>query len=167
MVVGIYLIVVGIIANKLNLHDLTYFNSILTLGYFVEMIAFGCSEGFGIYINQHMHEPEISKKYAKLGFYCTMVLSAIFLIGMSCVPNFVIKNILNLNFSVDLSFYYLMIIAIFFQAGFRYLNTLLARLKIFKWQLISSFSQCGFGLVTIVPNCFPTNRNVWGGVYGL
>lgn len=143
VVVGLYLIVVGIIANKLNLHDLTYYNSIITLSYFVEMIAFGCSEGFGIFVNQHSSNPEKSKKYAKLGFYFTVLLAIIFVVGIGAVPNVILNNILNLDFEVNLSFYYLMLVAMVFQAGFRYLNTLLARLQIFSFQLISSFTQCG------------------------
>ena len=143
IIVGCYLIVVGIIANRLNLQDLTYYNSILTLSYFVEMIAFGCSEGFGIFVNQHNAEPEVSKRYAKLGFYFTMLLSIVFIIGIGAMPNVILHNILSLDFEVDLTFYYLMLISMIFQSGFRYLNTLLARLQIFSFQLISSMTQCG------------------------
>jgi len=150
VVVGVYLIVAGIIANKLNLHDLTYYNSIITLSYFVEMIAFGCSEGFGIYVNQHSKNPQVSKKYAKLGFYFTMLISLAFLLVIASIPNVIIKNILHLTFEVDLTFYYLMLVAMVAQAGFRYLNTLLARLQIFKWQLLSSFAHCGLMILSFV-----------------
>ena len=64
IIVGVYLIVVGFISNRLQLQDLTYYNAMITLMFFGEMIAFGFCEGFGIYINQHINEPEKSKKYA-------------------------------------------------------------------------------------------------------
>ena len=37
--------------------------------------------------------------------------------------------------------------------------TILPSNLISKERVGNSFSQCGFGLVTIVPNCLPTNRN--------
>ena len=33
-IVGIYLIIVGIIANRLNINELTYYNSMITLCFF-------------------------------------------------------------------------------------------------------------------------------------
>ena len=150
VVIGIYLIVVGIIANKLQLHDLTYYNSIITLAYFAEMIAFGCSEGFGIYVNQHAHEPKISRKYAKVGFYVTILVVLIFVVLLGAMPNVILKNILHLDFEVNLWFYYIMLIAMVFLAGFRYINTLLARLKVFNVQLITSLSQCALVALSLL-----------------
>jgi len=141
LVVGLYLIIVGIIANRLNLNDLTFYNSMLTLCYLGEMIAFGFSEGFGIYINQHISELDKSKKYAKLGLYFTFGLMLAIAILFACLPNFVVKNILNLDFEVNLVFYYLMIVAMIFMTIFSYINLLLKKVGSFKFQLITSFVQ--------------------------
>lgn len=142
LIVGIYLIVVGIIANRLHLDSLTYYNSMITLCYFGEMIAFGFIEGFGIYINQHISESEKSKKYAKIGFYFTTALISVVIILLAIFPNFIIKNILNLDFEVNLAFYYLMLVVMFVETLYCYLTNLLKKTGEFKHQMIASLIQC-------------------------
>lgn len=140
-IVGVYLIVIGIIANRLNINDLTYYNSMLTLCYFGEMIAFGFSEGFGIYINQHISEPNRAKKYAKIGLYFTMGFTIIVATLFAIFPNFIITNVLNLDFAVNLTFYYLMIINLVIMTIFSYIILLLKKVGEFKHQLISTIVQ--------------------------
>ena len=138
IIVGVYLIVVGFISNRLQLKDLTYYNAMITLMFFGEMIAFGFSEGFGIYINQHINEPEKSKKYAKFGLYFTATTFLILAIFLACFPNFIITNILNLDFKVDLAFYYIMLFAMFFDTVFCYYTHVLKKVGEFKFQMLSS-----------------------------
>ena len=126
-IVGVYLIVIGIIANKLHINDLTYYNSMITMCYLGEMIAFGFCEGFGMYINQHISEPERAKKYAKIGLYFTMGFTIILAIIFCIFPHFIITNVLNLNFSVNLTFYYLMIFALVIMTIFSYINLLIKK----------------------------------------
>ncbi len=140
-IVGIYLIVVGIIANRLNLNDLTYYNSMMTIMFIGEMIAFGFSEGFGIYINQHITEPEKSKNYAKIGFYFTCIYSVLITTLFSCFPNFILKNVLNLHFETDLTFYYLMVTTMFFSTIFNYYSNILKKVGEFKIQSICTILQ--------------------------
>lgn len=113
VIVGLYLIVSGVVTNRLNLNNLTYYNAIITLSFFAEMIGFGFIEGFGIYINQNIQDKEKSKNYAKIGFYWTIVFSLLFIILLACFPNFIIKDVLSIDFNVEYSFYYLMVISIF------------------------------------------------------
>lgn len=141
-IVGIYLIVVEIIANKLNLNDLTYYNSMITLCYLGEMIAFGFCEGFGLYINQHINESEKARKYAKLGFYFTIGFVLVLFMFFAIFPTFITKTILNLNFEIDLTFYYLMIIAFVFITIFNYVLHLLRKIGVFKNQLLITIIQC-------------------------
>lgn len=141
LIVGIYLIVVGIIANRLKLNDLTYYNAMMTVMFFGEMIAFGFSEGFGLYINQHINEPEKSKNYAKIGFYFTCAYSAIITTLFACFPSFILKNILNLNFEVNLVFYYLMVAVMFFNTIFSFYSNLLKKVGEFKIQTINTLLQ--------------------------
>lgn len=151
-IVGIYLIVVGIISNRLKLNDLTYYNSMITLMFAVEMISFAFNEGFGIYINQHINEPEKSKKYAKIGFYFTTTITIVFLSILAFFPNFILKQVLNLNFEVNLTFYYLMIVSMFFNAIYSYFSHLLKKVGEFKFQTIETILQSAlivFGLILI------------------
>lgn len=140
-VIGIYLILVGIISNRLNLNHLTYYNSMITMMFFGEMISFGFIEGFGIYINQHIKDLSKSKKYAKCGFYFTLLFLSIIIIIFASFPNFILKNIFNLNFEYNLAFYYLMIIALFFNTLISYYNHIFKKIGEYKPQMIISFVQ--------------------------
>ena len=137
-IVGVYLIVVGIIANKLNIQELTYYNAMITLCFFGEMMAFGFSEGFGIYINQKISDLDKAKKYAKMGLYFTIGFVFLVSIVFGCFPNFILKTILNLEFEVNLTFYYLMLVAMLLMTIFSYINLLLKKVGEFKHQLIST-----------------------------
>lgn len=149
-IVGIYLIVVGVIANRLGLQDLTYYNSMLTICFLGEMIAFGFSEGFGMYINQKISNENRAKSYAKMGLYFTLGLVLIVVVVLACFPNFIIKNFLNLDFKVNLTFYYLMLVAMIFMTIFSYINLLLKKVGIFKYQLFASIVQCVLIIVAML-----------------
>lgn len=149
-IVGVYLIVVGIIANRLQLNHLTYYNSMITMLFFGEMISFGFIEGFGIYINQHINEIDKSKRYAKCGFYFTLALLTLTTIIFASFPNFILKNVFNLKFDYDLTFYYIMVAVMFFDSVFGYYNHILKKVGEYKYQTIASAIQC----VTIVLGMF-------------
>ena len=142
LAVGIFLIVVGVVANRMQLNDLTYYNSMMTLCYFAEMLGFGFVEGFGIYINQHFENKEKSKHYAKIGFVFTAIFSLVVAIILCCIPNFIVRNILGLQFKVNYAFYYLMIFSMFISAILHYINNLLKKIGLFKFQMICSIIQC-------------------------
>ena len=141
---------VGIIANRLQLNDLTYYNSMITLMFAAEMISFAFNEGFGIYINQHINEPEKSKKYAKIGFYFTTTITIVFLSLLACFPNFILKQILNLDFEVNLTFYYIMIVAMFFDAIYSYYTHLLKKVGEFKFQSIATILQSALIVLSLI-----------------
>ncbi len=136
LVVGIYLIVSGIIANRLKLNELTYFNAILTLSYIGEMISFGCSEGFGMFANLNIADPEKYRKYIKIGFAFSLVVNLVFTLILCAFPTFVLKSWLALDFEVDLLFYYLMLISFFISAIAQYIADILKKLGLFGWQMI-------------------------------
>ena len=140
-IVGLYLIITGIIANRLNLNDLTYYNAMMTVLFFGEMIAFGFCEGFGIYINQNINEPEKSKNYAKLGFLFVSIYAFVITLILSIFPDFILNNVLNLNFKTDLIFYYLMIAVMFINTIFSYSSNLLKKVGEFKIQTINTILQ--------------------------
>lgn len=154
-IVGLYLIVVGIIANRLNINDLTYYNSMITICFFGEMMAFGFSEGFGIYINQKIGDLDKAKKYAKMGLYFTFSLVFIVAIIFAIFPSFILKTILNLDFEVNLTFYYIMLVAMVIMSIFSYVNLLLKKVGEFKQQLVTTIVQAvmlvvGFVLILLI-----------------
>ena len=147
LIVGVFLIIVGVVTNRLQLNNLTYYNSMMTLCFFAEMLGFGFVEGFGIYINQHFEDQNKSKKYAQLGFVFTVIFSLIFIAILCSTPSFIINTVLGLDFKVDYSFYYLMILSMFVSALLHYTTNLLKKVGLFKFQMICSIVQC---LLTIL-----------------
>lgn len=150
VIVGAYLIVSSIISNKLALNNLTYFNAMITLFYFGEMISFGYAEGFGIYINQNIKQLDKSKKYAKLGLYFTSILVFIACILLAIFPNFVLKTIFGFSFETELGFYYIMLIVIFISAIFNYCVHLLRKVGEFKIQMYVTLFQSALLILSMV-----------------
>lgn len=160
--VGIYLTIVGIISNRLQLNHLTYYNAMITMLFFGEMISFGFLEGFGIYINQNINDKEKSKKYTKCGFYFTIGATLILLTILALFPNFILTNIFNLGFEYDLTFYYIMLTVMFFDTVFSYYTHIMKKIGEFKIQTLTSTIQCSsiilgflllvaFGKLLLVP----------------
>lgn len=138
---GVFLIIVGVIANRLGLDDLTYYNAMITISYLGEMIAFGFSEGFGMYINQNIKDENRARKFAKLGLYFTFGFISIVAIVFMSFPNFIAKNVLNLDFELNYTFYYLMVICMVIMATNGYITLLLKKIGEFKYQLFTTIIQ--------------------------
>ena len=152
---GVYLTIVGIISNRLKLNYLTYYNAMITMLFFGEMIAFGFLEGFGIYINQNITDKDKSKKYTKCGFYFTIITTLILILILAIFPNFILTNIFNLTFEYDTAFYYIMLVVLFFNTLFSYYTHVLKKIGEFKIQTLISVILCItiiFGLIILL--CF-------------
>lgn len=150
LIVGVYLIISGIIANRLQLNELTYFNAILTLSYIGEMISFGCSEGFGMFANLNIAEPEKYRKYVKVGFAFSTIVNLVFTLLLCAFPDFVLKSWLGLDFEVDKVFYYLMIISFFISAVGQYIADILKKLGLFGWQMIITIIKSGLTILGFI-----------------
>lgn len=77
LIVAVYLTVSSIIANKMSLNNLTYFNAIIGLATFGNLLSFGISNGVGIFINQNIHNKDKVSYYTKVGMYLNFVFSFI------------------------------------------------------------------------------------------
>lgn len=155
LIVGIYLIAVGIIANRLQLQELTYYNAMITIIYFAEIIGYAFNEGFGIYINQNINNPEKSKQYAKMGFYFSCIFTFVLCLVLALMPELIITKVLGLTFEINYTFYYLMILATFLVAIVNYIAELLKKVELFRFQTSCVIIQCGLillGLLTLVLN---------------
>lgn len=144
---GIFLFIVGIITNKLQLDDLTFYNAMITICYLGEMISFGFSEGFGIYINQNIKDKDCAKKFAKIGLYFTFGFISILAIVFIIASRFITKNILNLDFEINYTFYVLMVICMVIVSINSYITLLLRKLGEFKYKLFTTIFQ---GVILIV-----------------
>ena len=60
--------IISVIANRLDIPSLTYFNAVLSVSYFATIIAYGISNGVGVYINQNFKNEKKVNKYAQIGF---------------------------------------------------------------------------------------------------
>ncbi|MBE5738801.1 MAG: hypothetical protein E7354_03660 [Clostridiales bacterium] len=143
LVVGIYLIVSGIIANRLELNELTYFNAVITLSYIGEMISFGCSEGFGMFANLNIENPDKYRKFIKAGFTFSTIVNLLFTVLLCVLPNFVIRTWLGLEFEVDKLFYFIMLVSFFISAVAQYISDILKKLGLFGWQMLGTGIKCG------------------------
>ncbi len=142
LILGIYLIVTGIVANRLHLQELTYFNAVITLSYIGEMVSFGCSEGFGMFANLNIHADKNYGKYVKLGFIFSTLVSLVITILMFILSDFVLFAWLKLDFELDRTFYYMMLVAFFISAVSQYIACILKKLGLYKCQLYSTIIRC-------------------------
>lgn len=140
--VGLSFIVIGVIANKLNLKDLTYYNAVVGFSYLGYMIGFGFIEGFGLYINQNINNPEESKKYARLGFWILSCFISLIVIILAIFSKFIVRTILAIDFEVDYTFYYIMLGMFMFKAINSYTIDILKKTSNFKMQLFNSSLEC-------------------------
>lgn len=156
LIVAIYLTVSSIIANKMNLENLTYFNAIIAISYFADLIGFGVSNGVGIYINQNINNKEKVDYYIKLGLYINFIVSIIFVIILASCYYPILHLLLGLSKNIKYSFYFIMLIYIFMLCTLNYFIHTFKELKMFLSSLIISIIQCiliivGFILVWL---CF-------------
>lgn len=141
-VVAIYLSVTSIIANKMNLHNLTYYNAIIGLAAFSDLIGFGISNGVGIFINQNINDKKKVDYYTKIGLYLNIIFSAIFVILLGVFYKPILHSFLGLAQNISYSFYFIMLVYIFLNCVLSYLVHTLKELKTFFAEAIVAVIQC-------------------------
>lgn len=139
--VSLYYIVSSVIANTMNLDNLTYYNAIISLIFFGDMIAFGMSEAFGVYINQNIHDKNKASSYVKIGLYFTIIFSVVLVAFMIIFKDFVLYRLLGLSGPLSYTFYYIMLAYMVFVAIFNYIVNIFKKLKSYLLQLISCAIQ--------------------------
>ena len=86
-------IVITILANLLEVKELTYLNAFLAISYFSTMIAFGFSNGMNIFVNQNISSQEKVERYSKIGFELTFAFSLVFTAFLVAFPRFFMGTI--------------------------------------------------------------------------
>ena len=91
----------------MNLLNLTYFNAIIGVAYFSEIIGFGISNGIGIYVNQNFKNKNKVDYYVKIGGYINCLFSLVFVIILACCYYPILHLLLGLPKDIDYTFYFL------------------------------------------------------------
>lgn len=167
VLVALYLTVTSIIANKMELDNLTYFNSVIGLGLFGDLIGFGIAQGVGLLVNQHIKDREKASNYIKVGSCINVIISFLFVIILGVCYKPVLNDFLGLGLDINYTFYFIMLIYILLSSVLVYLVHILKELKMFKaevWLAIIQGLLLIFGfLVTYFS--FDLSLNVVGIVY--
>ncbi len=161
IVYGIYLIILTVIANRFDLESLTYFNAVLVLVYFSEMISYGVSSGINIYINQNIENKEVVKKYISLGFSMCLVIASLFILLLYFSKEFIFSQIMKVNVYDNYLFFDIMLITIFQNIILRFFLDVLKIIKEFKYQLIITFVESVLILIGISAVGYFLTQNIY------
>jgi Na+-driven multidrug efflux pump len=142
IIVAVYLTVSSIFTNKMELGNLTYFNAIITITYFCELLAFGISNGMSVYINQNIKDKDKSAHYVKVGFYLNCIIAGLVIVLLVILKKPILHGLMGFSDGIDYLFYYLMLIYIFFDCILHYITHILKALKVFVAQMLNSLIQC-------------------------
>lgn len=141
LIVAVYLTVSSVIANKMELVNLTYFNAIIGIAYFSEIIGFGISNGIGIYINQNIKNKNKVDYYIKIGGYINCFCSLVLVIILACCYYPILHLLLGLPKNINYTFYFIMLIYMFLMSNLAYFMNILKELKLFFSEMIVSIIQ--------------------------
>ena len=165
--VAIYLLVSGIIANKLEIVALTYYNAVITIVSFADMIGYGIANGVGIFINQNYDNSEKINNYTKVGLYAVMGILLFVCILLAVFNNFVLEQLFNLPSTIDKAFYFMMLGYMFLNGIKEYLGNILKKLEEYKATLNNSIFTCSIIVIGFLLAYFVGNMSLYfiGGVY--
>jgi len=135
LVAGGLLFILTIIANRLELRALTYFNAMFLLSGTVAIIGFGAANAASIYINQNQTDKREVESNFKLGLWVTLVLAVLLTVFIIIFKEAIFKYFIVFDVYDNYLFFYLMIPTIFFTMLMNYFYFILRRLKSFWFQI--------------------------------
>jgi len=148
--VGIFWIVITVIANRFELNELTYFNAIFQIMILLSVIPFGIVAGLSVFINQNIENQEAIKKYIKLGFIMVFILVSMFILVLLIFKDFVFSHLIVTEITDGYKFLYMMIPVIFLVIVCDYFSDVLKILKENKNNLMFSLVDFGTTLLAII-----------------
>ena len=137
VVIAVLYSIISVMSNLLDISQLTYLNSFLSLSYFSFMLSFGISQGISIFVNQNINNKARVEKSVKTGFELITIISLIFTSVMMIFPKLFMEIMMGYTPS-DYTFYYLMCIYFFINCLAQYIEDILKKLEIFKWTFLSN-----------------------------
>lgn len=141
--------VISVLANLLEVEQLTYLNALLALNYFASMISFGVSQGTKILVNQNISVKQRVEKSVKIGFELTLILSILTTALLVLFPKFIMVDVMGYE-PTNYIFYYLMCIYFFLTCIYGYLEKSLEQLDMFKPIFISNSVSLTFLIVSFL-----------------
>lgn len=127
--------VISILANLLNVKELTYLNAFLSLYAFASIIAFGIGNAISVFMNQNISSKFKVRKYAKIGFEINIIFSFIVTALLVLFPRFFMETLMGYN-PESYTFYYIMCGYFFLSCTSSYLVETMKCLKFFKQQFV-------------------------------
>ena len=109
IIVAVGALVVGIIANRMNLYNLTYFNAVLMLVYVADMVSWSICSATKYFANQNINDKQKVEQYLKFGALASMIIVVILVVVLLVFRDFVIHTFWGLPRGIDYTFYYLMV----------------------------------------------------------
>lgn len=144
--VAVLMSVISILANLLQVEELTYLNAFLALNCFSSLVAFGVQGGINIMVNQSINSKFRVRKYVRIGSEINAVFMVLLTAVLVAFPRFIMESVTG-YIPQDYTFYYLMCIYFFLCGIKEYVVDSLKELQIFKGQFIS---ECLTYLVTLI-----------------
>lgn len=141
--------VISVLANLLEVVQLTYLNALLALNYFASMISFGVSQGTKILVNQNISVKQRVEKSVKIGFELILILSTLTTALLVLFPKFIMVDVMGYT-PANYTFYYLMCVYFFLTCIYGYLEKSLEQLDMFKPIFISNFVSLTFLIVSFL-----------------
>ena len=149
VVIAILYTVISVLANLLEVKELTYLNALLALNYFASMISFGVSQGTKILVNQNISIKQRVEKSVKIGFELTLILSILTTALLVLFPKFIMVGVMGYT-PANYTFYYLMCVYFFLTCIYGYLEKSLEQLDMFKPIFISNSVSLTFLIVSFL-----------------
>ena len=150
--VGIFWIILTIVANKFELNDLTYFNAIFSLMVLSCIIPFGISQGIGVFINQNIDDKKSKKRHIKVGFLLNLIASIIILLMIFIFKELIFERLIIVEITDNYKFFYMMLPVIFMVMNCDYFSNILKILKESKVNLL--FCMVDFGVTLLFIGLF-------------
>ncbi len=133
---AILMCIIAVLANLLQVKELTYLNAVLAINCFSSLISFGIGESIGTMVNQSINSKYRVKKYVKIGNELNMIFMALFTVFLVAFPKFIMQTITGF-IPDNYTFYYLMCLDFFLCGLKEYLIEILKQLQIYKLQFFS------------------------------
>lgn len=159
-ILAIMWIVLSIFTNRLDLTNLTIYNSVLTISLFFEWISWGFGNSIVVLVNNNVNNKEKIKTIISNILTISFVFLTCIAILVGVFKNFTLKNIVSLTLEVPNKFFYCMLAYGFISAFSLILTYILQAFESFKSQLFVSLIQAFLFIIGFVTIFFTNNLNL-------
>lgn len=160
LVVAVMWLVISIFTNRMDLSNLTIYNGVLTLAFFLEWTSFGFGNAIVVLMGKHSNNKEKIKKTVSNIISFAFLILLIFAVLFVVFKKFMLKNIVSISLDVPNVFYCCMIAYGVMSALCSILTHIFQAFEQFKVQLIVSIVQSVIFVVAFIIIFFSKNLNL-------